>query len=518
LHKNGNPQSNRGFHFKGVKLKIQTANQPFIDRPIEKAVISFGIMIFFFLVGTVFDANTFAIENSTFILSDVTYDSINPEISVSGDDIYSSWISNVDSNNSDVMFTKISNASGLPTSISNVSNTPGISNIIKLKASKNNVYITWEDKQSGQWQLLYRKSQDGGETFSNLRNLSDTTGNVHLHDLSTSRGNVFVVWAANENVSSTNKDIFFRRSVNFGNSFDETINLSNNTDDSLDPHMVTNENGTIIYIVWTECDIKHDDPICSIVFTKSLNQGESFTAPVKVSNGMTHSDDRSTLNYLLNHTAANNNLNEPSSNTSFNSTINEGNNSINPSILATPDGRQIYVIWEQIMSAKGNSEILLTSSKDYGSSFNQIFNVSNTPGISRLAYGQLLGKDIYIAWSDTINHSRTFDIMLTKIDGRGITNYVRNLSNNSGNSVSPNLLATDGKLFVTWTDDTKNPSILLWSGDTLMSIGIEEKLNSQQEEDYINPLIFKAKNKLWIVWTQYSIDRHEIVLFSKEIQ
>ena len=170
------------------------------------------------------------------------------------------------------------------------------------------------------------------------------------------------------------------------------------------------------------------------------------------------------------------------------------------------------------MSAKDNSEIFLTSSKDYGSSFNKIFNVSNTPEISRLALGQLLGNDVYVAWSDTINHSRTFDIMLRKIDAHGITNYVRNLSNNSGNSVSPNLLATDGKLFVTWTDDTKNPSILLWSGDTLRSMGIEEKLNSQQEEDYINPLIFKAKNKLWIVWTQYSIDRHEIVLFSKKIQ
>ncbi|MDW3668130.1 MAG: hypothetical protein QOA57_08540 [Nitrososphaeraceae archaeon] len=499
-------------------MKIQRVNQPFIGRPIEKAVISSGIMIFFFWVGTVFDSNTFAIENSTFILSNITYDSINPEISVSGDDIHSSWISNVDSNNSDIMFTKISNVSGLPASISNISNTPGISNIIKLKASKNNVYITWEDKQSGQWQLLFRKSQDGGETFSNLRNLSDTTGNVHLHDLSTSRGNVFVVWAANENISSTNKDIFFRRSVNFGNSFDETINLSNNTDDSLDPHMITNENGTFIYIVWTECDIKHDDPICSIVFTKSLNQGESFSGPIKVSNGMMYSDDGSSVSYVLNQTVVNSNLNEPSSNTSSNSTIKEGINSINPSIFATPDGRQIYVIWEQIISAKGNSEIFLTSSKDYGSSFNQIFNVSNTPGISRLAHGQLLGEDVYVAWSDTINHSRTFDIMLRKIDAHGITNYVRNLSNNSGNSISPNLLATDGKLFVTWSDYTKNPSILLWSGDTLRSFGIEEKLNSQQEEDYINPLIFKAKNKLWIVWTQYSIDRHEIVLFSKKIQ
>ncbi|MFZ0252525.1 MAG: hypothetical protein WAL28_01840, partial [Nitrososphaeraceae archaeon] len=64
-------------------MKIQRVNQPFIGRPIEKAVISSGIMIFFFWVGTVFDSNTFAIENSTFILSNITYDSINPEISVS---------------------------------------------------------------------------------------------------------------------------------------------------------------------------------------------------------------------------------------------------------------------------------------------------------------------------------------------------------------------------------------------------------------------------------------------------
>src|SRR6186713_1724134 len=157
-------------------------------------------MIFFFWVGTVFDSNTLAIENSTFILSNITYDSINPEISVSGDDIYSSWISNVDSNNSDVMFTKISNASGLPTSISNVSNTPGISNIIKLKSSKNNVYITWEDKQSDKWELLFRSSKDDGKTFSNLKNLSSNSGNVHLHDLSSAGSDVFVVWAANENV------------------------------------------------------------------------------------------------------------------------------------------------------------------------------------------------------------------------------------------------------------------------------------------------------------------------------
>ncbi len=496
-------------------MKIQRLNQLLNDPIIEKAVISFGVIMFLFVVVTVFDFNTFATENSTLILSNITHDSINPEISVSGEDIYSSWISNISSNNSEVMFSPISNVSLLPTNIINISKTPGISNIIKLKSIKNNVYITWEDKQSNKWELLFRNSKDGGKTFSNLQNLSDTSGNVHLHDLSASGNNVFVVWAANENVTSTNKDVFFKRSINLGDSFDKTINLSNNPDDSLDPHIITNANGSIIYVVWTECDIKHDDPVCDILFTKSMNQGETFTDPLKISNVKLTSNNTSTLGNVLNQTGANSNLNVFASTTFSNSTINEAISSINPSIVSTPDGSQIYVIWEQIMAAKGNSDIFLTSSKDFGTSFNRAFNVSNTPGISRLAYIQLFGNDIYVTWSDTVNSSGTFDIMLRKIDGQGITKYVRNLSNNSGNSVSPNLLAIDGKLFVTWIDYTENPSIILWSGDTLGSFGMKEKLNSQQEEDYIDPQIFETKNKLLIYWTQYALDKHEVVLLSK---
>ena len=474
-------------------------------------------MILFFLVVTVFGSSTFAIQNATSILGYKTYDSINPEISVSGDDIYSSWISNVRLNNSEVMFSKISNESMLPTNIINVSNTPGISNIIKLKSSKNNVYITWEDKQTDKWELLFRSSKDGGKTFSNLQNLSSNSGNVHLHDLSSAGSDVFVVWAANENVTSANKDVFFKRSIDFGDSFDKTINLSNNPDDSLDPHMITNGNGSIIYVVWTECDIKHDDPVCNILFTKSMNRGVTFTDPVKISNVIMTSDNSSTFRNVLNQTAANRNMNVMSSNTFFNSTVNEAISSINPRIVATPDGRQIYVIWEQTVAANGNSEIFLTSSKDFGTSFNSAFNISNTPGISRLANFQLEGNDTYLTWSDTINHSRTFDIMLMKIDGKSNTTYVRNLSDNSGNSVSPNLLTLDGKIFVTWSDYTKNSSIILWSGNALSSHGMKETLISQLEADYMNPHIFETKNKLLLTWTQYARDKHEIVLLTKQI-
>jgi len=187
------------------------SNSRIKDLPLKEIVLSF-IVISVYFIEIAFDSQSVAIEGFTRILSNVSFDSINPQISVSNSHIYASWVSNVNSRNSDIMFKRIDNRSSLFSDIVNLSNNTGISNIIKLTSSKNNVYIAWEDKQSGRWDLLFRKSEDYGKNFDNVIDLSNITGNVHLHDLIASGKNVMVAWAANENTSSTNKDIFFRRS------------------------------------------------------------------------------------------------------------------------------------------------------------------------------------------------------------------------------------------------------------------------------------------------------------------
>ncbi|HEX6378102.1 MAG TPA: hypothetical protein VFZ60_03370, partial [Nitrososphaeraceae archaeon] len=262
--------------------------------------------------------------NSSIILSNPSLDSINPQFSVSENTIYAVWISNLDLKNSEILFKKVDNNSKSFPDVINISNTTGISNLVKLSSIEDNVYITWEDKQADKWQLLFSKSDNNGIKFGTITNLSSDTGNVHLHDLSSSGNNVFVLWAANENISSSNKEIFFRKSNDSGDSFSDVLNLSNDNDDSLDPHMVINQNGSIIYIVWTKCDTKHDDPTCSIAFTQSLDQGSTFTASRIINN--------SNMNppHLLN-----------------NLTVNERINSINPTVFTSLDGNQVYVLWEQ---------------------------------------------------------------------------------------------------------------------------------------------------------------------------
>lgn len=485
-------------------------------RDLLKKVIVFSmIIISVYFIGIVFDSEPLTIEGSTLILSNTTLDSINPQFSVSKNGIHASWISDLKSQNSDVMFKNLDKDSKSFTNAMNISNSSGISNIIKLTNSENNVYITWEDKEAAQWELLFRKSQDNGEKFGNVINLSYKTGNVHLHDLLVAGKNLFAVWAANENISSTNKDVFFRKSLDHGESFSGTINLSNSNDDSLDPHMAINHNGSVIYIVWTECDIKRDEPICNIVFTKSMDQGNTFTIPKKVSN--TIQPCNSTISQAaFDRMASNASSNARASYLFNNATVQEGINSINPTVFATLDGKNVFVLWEQAQFGSGHSEIFLKVSNDYGKSFNSEINVSNTSGVSRLAQAQVVGEDLYVVWSDTLDHNKAFDVMLRKINANNKAGKVINLSNNTGNSVSPSILVSNNRIFVAWSDDSNNASILLRTGDTSGSFAKAKKLTVENVESYTDPLIFEAGDNVWIAWTEYNNTKHKIVLVDQE--
>jgi hypothetical protein len=106
--------------------------------------------------------------------------------------------------------------------------------------------------------------------------------------------------------------------------------------------------------------------------------------------------------------------------------------------------------------------------------------------------------------------------MLRKIDSKNLAGNVINLSNNSGNSVSPYLLVSNNKIYVTWSDDTNNGSVLLWIGDTSGSPVMKKVVGNGQAGVYSNPLIFDTENKVWIAWTQYDNNNHKIVILYQE--
>lgn len=124
--------------------------------------------------------------------------------------------------------------------------------------------MAWDDNSFGAGtDIYYRRSVDGGVTFSNIENLSLTAFSESIRPkIAVSGQNIHIVWQ--ENVPS---DIFYVRSLNGGNTFSSPgVNLSTNSGNSEVPAIGVLDSN--VYVVWRDSG--------SIVYRPSTDNGETF--------------------------------------------------------------------------------------------------------------------------------------------------------------------------------------------------------------------------------------------------
>ncbi|UCG46628.1 MAG: hypothetical protein JSU94_14105 [Phycisphaerales bacterium] len=141
------------------------------------------------------------------------------------------------------------------------------------------VYVVWQDSRSGNWDIYFSRSTDGGASFSrpNVK-VSDEEHFAKFWPAVAvdSEGSIYVVWQDARN-GYDNYDIYFARSTDGGQTFGANVRV----DDS-DPNRsaqsypsIAVDSGGNIYIAWTD-DRRGDS---DIYFTKSVDGGVSFVAP-----------------------------------------------------------------------------------------------------------------------------------------------------------------------------------------------------------------------------------------------
>ena len=133
-------------------------------------------------------------------------------------------------------------------------NNTSLSSGPQVSTSGNNVYVVWQDIASGKNAIFYRHSNDTGVTFRGVRELSKTisvNGESALYPrISAIGNNVYVVW---QDQVSGNNEVFLRGSNDGGNKFTGIKNLSrNNTGDSITPRIATSGNN--VFVVWTDSE------------------------------------------------------------------------------------------------------------------------------------------------------------------------------------------------------------------------------------------------------------------------
>ena len=139
----------------------------------------------------------------------------------------------------------------------NLSNDSGDSLNPNLIGLHNNLHVIWNDNSTKKYNVLIKRSSDGGITFSQPINLSNTTNSNSINpQLAATANKLFVVWQ--ENIKGQ-FDIILSKSSDGGITFSQPINLSNTTNsNSINPQLAATANE--LFVVWQE-DISGNNQI-----------------------------------------------------------------------------------------------------------------------------------------------------------------------------------------------------------------------------------------------------------------
>ena len=100
-----------------------------------------------------------------------------------------------------------------------------------IAVSEDNVYLVWWTNKTGNWEVMFRASNDGGATFANKINLSNTTdANSENAEIAASGNSVFVSWWENSLQNTTSESI---------------LRISNDAGATFGPIILLGQNGTV---------------------------------------------------------------------------------------------------------------------------------------------------------------------------------------------------------------------------------------------------------------------------------
>jgi len=180
--------------------------------------------------------------DSTMTLSDPSVDTDKFMIAASGNNVYLVWGSTFGT------FFRASNDNGnifqdainLSTEYSNLESP-------RIAVSGNNVHVVWFDESDEKVNIRYRSSNDGGITFSDSIILRKEKFLLASHEIHASGANVYLLWGAFERTSRAYQ-VFLRASDNNGESFGPVTNLSSGVGSGGSSSI--DASGNKVYIVW----------------------------------------------------------------------------------------------------------------------------------------------------------------------------------------------------------------------------------------------------------------------------
>jgi len=174
------------------------------------------------------------------------HDSYNTSIAASGSIVNVVWTDNRDGNTEIYYKRSIDGGISWEPDI-RLTNAPSSSNLPSIGASGSHVHIIWDDYRDGSAsEIYYKHSIDGGSSWGEDTRLTYDAGNSMIPNLSVSGSVVQIVW---EDDRDGDYDIYYKRSEDGGINWGGDIRLSNNNL-MRSQHPSLSVSGSIVHVIW----------------------------------------------------------------------------------------------------------------------------------------------------------------------------------------------------------------------------------------------------------------------------
>lgn len=411
-----------------------------------------------------------------------------------------------------------------------LTNDPAVSeaHLNNIASSGDNVHVVWHDLRTGSSEIYYKRSTDGGISWSGDIRLTNAPGLSRIPAISVYEDNVYVVWEDQRDGGDT--EIYYKLSTNRGTSWGGDIRLTNDPASSSIPRItVTGQTG---HIVWVDRRDGNDE----IYYKRTVNGGSTWGADTRLTND-TSVSDRSNINTsgsivhvtwddtrhgnreIFYKRSTDGGLNWSAdtrlTNNSFSSTL--------PFITSSSD--DVHIVWYD--NRDGNSEIYYKRSQNGGISWNADIRLTNNTAFSGVATTAVFDKALHVVWNDERDGNYEIYYKLST-DGGNSWGIDTRLTNNPSYSEFAFLTISGRALHLAWRDYRDGNSEIYYkrnpTGNPIGIINISSEIPQQflLTQNYPNPfnpvtkIEFSVPDSEKIKLTVYDIQGRELEVLADQ--
>jgi hypothetical protein len=142
-----------------------------------------------------------------------------------------------------------------------------------ITSAANGLHVVWQDNRDGNWEIYYKHSPDFGNTWEPDVRLTNDSSRSGPPVITSDANGLHVVWYDERD---GNREIYYKRSTDFGNTWEPDVRLTNATNRSDFPAITSDANG--LHVVW----IDNRDGKMEIYYKHSPDFGNTWEPDVRL--------------------------------------------------------------------------------------------------------------------------------------------------------------------------------------------------------------------------------------------